>query len=133
MLRLKVLFFGQLKDIAGRSEDSVELPEGSRVEDVFAHYASAHPRLRELAGSIVVARNQQFTPGTQSVADGDEIAFLPPVSGGSGAYTHQIESEGGHFFALTRGWSMHAPEAFLDNLAVAQIQTPANTLNPSIT
>jgi molybdopterin converting factor subunit 1 len=102
VLRLKVLFFGQLKDIAGRSEDSVELPEGSRVEDVFAHYASAHPRLRELAGSIVVARNQQFTPGTQSVADGDEIAFLPPVSGGSGAYTHQIESEGGHFFALTR-------------------------------
>lgn len=101
-LRLKVLFFGQLKDIAGRSEDSVELPEGSRVEDVFAHYASAHPRLRDLAGSIVVARNQQFTPAAEPVADGDEIAFLPPVSGGSGAYTQQIETDGRHFFALTR-------------------------------
>lgn len=101
-MRLKVLFFGQLKDIAGRSEDSVELPEGSRVEDVFSHYASAYPRLQELAGSIVVARNQQFSSGSQPVADGDEIAFLPPVSGGSGAYTHEIEAAGGHFVALTR-------------------------------
>jgi molybdopterin synthase catalytic subunit len=101
-VRLNILFFGQLKDIAGRSEDSLDLPEGSRVDDVFEHYASVLPRLRELAGSIVVARNQQFTPVSQPVSDGDEIAFLPPVSGGSGPYTHQIETEGGHFFALTR-------------------------------
>ena len=101
-MRLNILFFGQLKDIAGRSEDSVDLPEGSRVDDVFQHYASALPRMRELAGSIVVARNQQFTPASQPLADGDEIAFLPPVSGGSHPYSHEIEADGGHFFALTR-------------------------------
>ena len=86
----------------GRSEDSLDVPEGSRVDDVFRHYAALLPRLSELAGSIVVARNQQFTPASQAVADGDEIAFLPPVSGGSGRYTHHIEADGGHFFALTR-------------------------------
>jgi molybdopterin synthase catalytic subunit len=96
------LFFGQLKDMAGRSEDSLEMPEDTRVNDVFEHYASAFPAMRPLAGSIVVARNQQFTPGSEFVQEGDEIAFLPPVSGGSGAYTHEIEAEGGHFFGLTR-------------------------------
>jgi molybdopterin synthase catalytic subunit len=101
-VRLKVLFFGQLKDIAGRSEDSLELPEGSRVESVFEHYANAFPKLRQLAGSIVVARNQHFTPGSETIADGDEIAFLPPVSGGAGGFTHQVETDKGNFFALTR-------------------------------
>jgi MoaE-MoaD fusion protein len=96
------LFFGQLKDMVGRSEDSVQVPEGSRVEDVFEHYAALHPGLRRMAGSVVVARNQQFTAAAQPVSDGDEIAFLPPVSGGTGGYTHQIEADGGHFFALTR-------------------------------
>jgi MoaE-MoaD fusion protein len=100
-VHLKVLFFGQLKDIVGRSEDSVQVPEGSRVEDVFEHYAALHPGLRRMAGSVVVARNQQFTAAAQPVSDGDEIAFLPPVSGGTGGYTHQIEADGGHFFALT--------------------------------
>lgn len=101
-LRLKVLFFGQLKDIAGRSEDALEVPEGSRIDHVFEHYATAFPRMRELAGSIVVACNQRFTPVSHAVEEGDEIAFLPPVSGGSGNWTQQIEAEGGHFFALTR-------------------------------
>jgi molybdopterin synthase catalytic subunit len=55
-----------------------------------------------LASSIVLACNQQFGDRTTAVADGDEVAFLPPVSGGSSLYTHTIEDEHGHFFALTR-------------------------------
>lgn len=50
-----------------------------------------------------MARNQEFKPRTEPVEDGDEIAFLPPVSGGSGPFTHVMADEdAGHFFALTR-------------------------------
>jgi molybdopterin synthase catalytic subunit/molybdopterin converting factor small subunit len=102
-VRIKVLFFGQLKDIAGKAEDALEAPEAWSVGDVFEHYASALPRMRALAGSIVMARNQQFSGTKDLLEPGDEIAFLPPVSGGSAEqYSHLIEHAAGHFFALTR-------------------------------
>jgi molybdopterin synthase catalytic subunit len=58
--------------------------------------------LRELAGSIVMARNQEFSSLSTALAEGDEVAFLPPVSGGSGRYTHELSGPAGHFYALTR-------------------------------
>jgi MoaE-MoaD fusion protein len=51
----------------------------------------------------VLALNQQFTSPAAFIAEGDEVALLPPVSGGAGAFTHEIaDAEAGHFFALTR-------------------------------
>ncbi len=102
-VRVKVLFFGMLKDIVGRAEESCELEEGARVATVLAHYARSFPRLAAMDASILVARNQEFSPRSAPVADGDEIAFLPPVSGGSGCFTHEIaDPDSGHLFALTR-------------------------------
>ncbi len=91
-----------LKDIVGRSEDHLELTEPASLGSVFEHYAGQFPRLQELASSIVLACNQQFGDRSTAVADGDEVAFLPPVSGGSSRYSHQIEDAEGHFFGLTR-------------------------------
>lgn len=101
-MRVKVLFFGMLKDIAGRSEEQLEMPPDARLSAIFEHYAALFPKLREMSGSIVMAKNQEFSALSAAVAEGDEVAFLPPVSGGSGPYTHQISREGGHFYALTR-------------------------------
>jgi molybdopterin synthase catalytic subunit/molybdopterin converting factor small subunit len=86
----------------GVREDSLEIAEGGRVSTVFEHYAGRFPRLREVASSIVLARNQQFSEPGAALADGDEVAFLPPVSGGSGAFLQTIEDPAGHFFAITR-------------------------------
>jgi MoaE-MoaD fusion protein len=106
IVRVKVLFFGMLKDIVGRSEDNIEVADGARVQSVFLHYANDFPRLTDLEPSIVLACNQQFCDGSAAVQEGDEIAFLPPVSGGSGysgRYTHEIhDADTGCFFALTR-------------------------------
>jgi MoaE-MoaD fusion protein len=101
-VRVKVLFFGQLKDITGCSEDALDLPAGTSLGEVFEHYAARFPRLHQLRASIVMALNQQFAPAGADLRDGDEAAFLPPVSGGSGHYTHEITDHHGHFFALTR-------------------------------
>jgi len=99
-MHIRVLFFGQLKDICGRSDDHLELPEGATAGSVFTHYATQFPKLSGLASSIVLARNQEFTTTAKALSDGDEVALLPPVSGG--AFLHQIQDPAGHFFALTR-------------------------------
>lgn len=54
-----------------------------------------------MSASIVLAVNQKFCAPSAPLSDGDELAFLPPVSGGLGAFTHQLE-DNGSFFALTR-------------------------------
>jgi len=94
-----------LKDITGRSQDDLQLPDGSPLGDVFDACAARYPRLSHLAASIVLACNHEFGDRSTLVRDGDEIALLPPVSGGSGRserYTQEITDEAGHFFALTR-------------------------------
>ncbi len=101
-MRIRVLFFGITRDIVGRHEDSLDLPAGARLEAVLEEYSARFPRLREMAGSLVLALNQQFSSPSSQVADGDEVALLPPVSGGSATFTQEIADTAGHFFALTR-------------------------------
>ncbi len=101
-MRVKVLFFGMLTDIVGRREEPLEISSGAPLAAVFDHYAERFPRLRAMAGSIVMARNQQFSPLSTAISEGDEIAFLPPVSGGIERYTHEISDPKLNFYALTR-------------------------------
>ena len=92
-----------VKEIVGASEAVLDMSEGSRLGQVFDVYANRFPVLTGLSASIVLARNQEFAPTSSLLSDGDEIAFLPPVSGGSGPWIRQITVEpAGHFFALTR-------------------------------
>ena len=101
-MRVRVLFFGVLRDIVGLREESVEVPDGGRLEAVYEIYAARHPALRGMSRSLVLALNQKFSDLSAPLAEGDEVAFLPPVSGGSGVFLRQIADPEGHFFALTR-------------------------------
>jgi MoaE-MoaD fusion protein len=100
-MRVRILFFGMLKDVVGRPEEQLELETGADLERVFDLYASRFPRIREMAGSIVLARNHEFADPSAGICDGDEVAFLPPVSGGTRGYLREVE-ENGNFYALTR-------------------------------
>jgi MoaE-MoaD fusion protein len=83
-MRVRVLFFGQLKEIVGRGEDYAELVDGARLEDLFASYGQRYPRLAGFRHSVVASVNQSFADWASPLAMGDEVAFLPPVSGGAG-------------------------------------------------
>jgi molybdopterin synthase catalytic subunit len=85
----------------GTSSEESEFPAGASLRSIFDSYASRQPRLRDFASSIVLARNQEFADPATPVNDGDEIAFLPPVSGGAAAVV-EIQTNAGHYFALTR-------------------------------
>jgi molybdopterin converting factor subunit 1 len=79
---IRVLFFGMLKDLAGRSTETVELPEGARVKDLLSHYAGQFPRLGEMLPALAFSVNQEYSRGDRLLRAGDEVALLPPVSGG---------------------------------------------------
>jgi len=81
-MRVRVLFFGQLKDITGVAQEEAEISEGARVEDLFARYGSRFPQLAEFRASIAASVNQEYATWRAPLASGDEVAFLPPVSGG---------------------------------------------------
>jgi molybdopterin converting factor subunit 1 len=81
-VRVTVLFFGQIKDFLGRADDSVELREGAAINDLFAHYAARHAELAAFRPSLVASRNQEFAAWDTPLNNGDEVAFIPPVSGG---------------------------------------------------
>jgi MoaE-MoaD fusion protein len=100
-MRARVLFFGMLRDIVGMSSEEADFSDGADLHSVFACYAQRFPRLGELAKSIVVARNQEFADPATKLSDGDEVAFLPPVSGGRNTDPLEIH-EAGNYFALTR-------------------------------
>ncbi|HEY2018006.1 MAG TPA: molybdenum cofactor biosynthesis protein MoaE [Bryobacteraceae bacterium] len=100
-MRVRVLFFGMLKEFVGRAGEECDFPDGASLGTIFESYAARHPRLRDMAGSIVIARNQEFANLATSVEQGDEVAFLPPVSGGI-TTDPIVVTEAGHYFALTR-------------------------------
>ncbi|MBV9677798.1 MAG: molybdenum cofactor biosynthesis protein MoaE [Acidobacteriaceae bacterium] len=91
-MRVRVLFFGILKDIVGHAEESLEIGTDSTLATVFEHYSQRFETLRDKRPSILFARNHEFASPETVVTENDEIAFLPPVSGGSQD----------HFFAITR-------------------------------
>src|SRR4051812_37131479 len=97
-MRVTVLFFGILKDIVGLREESVEIEPNTTVGSLFDHYSRRFETLVAKRSSILFARNQEFAPAETILTDNDEVAFLPPVSGGSdqGSETER------HVFALTR-------------------------------
>ena len=81
-IRVRVLFFGRLKEIAGHAEEFVDIPEGAAMEELFARCVARQPELGRFRASLVASRNQEFVPWGTPLRSGDEIAFLPPVSGG---------------------------------------------------
>jgi MoaE-MoaD fusion protein len=82
-MRVRILFFGMLREVMGRQDDAIELPEGSSVADLLAHCESQNPRLKEYLPSLAVAVNQRYASPDLELKPGDEVALLPPVSGGA--------------------------------------------------
>lgn len=82
-----MLFFGVLRERFG-SEEILEQFPGSTVAELVRYYRVVAPELAALWSSIAVAVNQQYATGTANLSDGDEVALLPPVSGGGECHAH---------------------------------------------
>ena len=90
-MRVQVLFFGILKDIVGRAEDLLELDEGATLADVLTHYERHNPKIRGVLHTVALSVNQHYAGPGAILGEGDEVALLPPVSGGSAADEATLE------------------------------------------
>jgi molybdopterin synthase catalytic subunit len=84
-MQLIVKLFGPVREAAGVKEFSVALPEGARVQDLRDLLARDHPIFDQLGDRLAAAVNFNVVSHDALLRDGDEVAFLPPVAGGSGA------------------------------------------------
>lgn len=78
---IEVRFFARLRELAGVETEPMQLPAGSSVMDVYDALRAAHPSL-PVRESVRAALNQEFADWDARVSNGDEVAFIPPVSGG---------------------------------------------------
>jgi molybdopterin converting factor subunit 1 len=81
-VRVTVRLFARLREIAGAGELLVEVAAPATIRTVWGELAQKHPDLDAYASSISAARNMDYARMDAAVCDGDEVAFLPPVSGG---------------------------------------------------
>jgi molybdopterin synthase catalytic subunit len=86
-VQVTVRLFGAAREAAGARELRVELPAGAKVSDLRALLEQDQPLLRSLGSRLRVAVNQEFSAEVRALREGDEVAFLPPVSGGGGRCT----------------------------------------------
>ena len=92
-MQVSVLFFGMARDLTGVAQQSLEVPEGESLGNLWGTCEARFPRLSEIAGSLVTAVNQEIADRSRRLCDGDEVAFLPPVSGGAGSEISDFKFE----------------------------------------
>jgi molybdopterin synthase sulfur carrier subunit len=81
-MRVTVRLFARLRDLVGAGELQRDAPDGATVGNVWESLARDYPTIVPYAESMSCAVNAEYSRMTARVADGDEVAFLPPVSGG---------------------------------------------------
>lgn len=81
-MKISVRFFARHREIVGKGEEIMEVPEGSTLVDLIALVERNHPSLGNLSGSVVFGVNREESSIERILRDGDEVVILPPVSGG---------------------------------------------------
>ena len=81
-MRVTVRLFARLRDIVGATDVVRELPAGSTAAVLWDRLAAEYPALNPYRAAVSTAVNAEYSRMDRPLADGDEIAFLPPVSGG---------------------------------------------------
>jgi molybdopterin converting factor subunit 1 len=82
MISITVRFFAGHRDIVGAGELQLQVAPDSTVGAVWEQLIAAYPRLAGYSGRLLYAVNQEFSTPAAVLHDGDEVAFIPPVSGG---------------------------------------------------
>lgn len=81
-MRLTILYFAHLPERTGTRQETRELPAGAGVPDLIDLLEAAHPKLAGALSACRVAIDEEFARGDTRLADGNTVAFIPPVSGG---------------------------------------------------
>jgi molybdopterin synthase catalytic subunit len=92
-MQVQVLFFGVLKDLTGRTSETLTLPDQATAADVIQHCKQRFPSLKGALSSIAISVNQEYADPNRALRADDEVGLLPPVSGGSAAQSDNRQLE----------------------------------------
>jgi molybdopterin converting factor subunit 1 len=81
-MKVRLLYFAVLRDITGISEEVIELPDGTRAQEIWNRLRSRHDQLAGYERPPMTAVNESYVSADELLRDGDEVAFIPPVAGG---------------------------------------------------
>ncbi len=81
-MKIRLLYFHRAREAAGRSSETADLPARATSTDALAWAVNQHPALAPIRSILRVAINEEYAPIDRPLADGDTVAFLPPISGG---------------------------------------------------
>ena len=82
MPKVTVLYFARCREITEISEEKVEFPDFVTEEQILVHLEALHPGIGGMKGRLTVAHNQSYMTAGVKLSENDEIALIPPVSGG---------------------------------------------------
>lgn len=82
-MRVNVLYFGTLKDLFASERDAIDLPDGSTIDSLLSLLRAQTSKQNEVWRTLAVAVNQEYAALSTILHEGDEVALLPPVSGGA--------------------------------------------------
>ena len=101
-MNVRLLFFASLKDIVGARELRLDLPADATVSDLLSRLEVSYPRLKDYRQVVLTAINEEYVGKTARIADGDEVAIFPPVSGGEIETAAGILCREGEYYQITR-------------------------------
>jgi MoaE-MoaD fusion protein len=101
-MQVRLLFFATLKDIVGARELLVDVPPDSTVADLLTQLELTYPRIRDYRQIVLTAVNEEYVDKTVRLAEGDEVAIFPPVSGGEVETDGRVIRRPGESYAITR-------------------------------
>lgn len=81
-IQVTVFFFHTLEKITGRKRLRIKAQKGQKVADLLKHLYQIHPELQRHDQALLIAVNESYVRRSVALRDGDEVALLPPVSGG---------------------------------------------------
>ncbi|MGH9355197.1 MAG: molybdenum cofactor biosynthesis protein MoaE [Terriglobia bacterium] len=92
-MKVSVLFFGLARDLTGLAQEDADLPEGESLAGLWRRYQLRFPDLGQMTESMLLSVNQSVEGPARILHNGDEVAFLPPVSGGASEDFYEITRE----------------------------------------
>lgn len=81
-MQIRVKLFAAFRDIVGTKEEALEVKEGTTVQMLLEEYIQRFPQMAKFREHIILSVNKEYGAPTKVLKEGDEVSFLPPVSGG---------------------------------------------------
>jgi MoaE-MoaD fusion protein len=92
-MKIHVRYFAVVRERIGRSEETIEVPDGATVADAMRALAERHDAVRALRPDLLVAVNQESAAGERPLEEEDELALIPPVAGGGERHARLVDTQ----------------------------------------